>query len=570
MDYKDFEKTANATILDRGKKYFDAEAVSDLEKMNGQWVANVDGTEQYAVVIKGIRKIKDWECDCPYDGGPVCKHVLAVLYAIRAEKSKPSKSKKSPKSEMDQIFAKVPEKELIAFFRKKLRSYKDLKQDLFSEFMEYVEVTEGVDKYSGMINKMIKSSGNKRYGFVDYKESIRLAQQLSGVMLKAQQFSRQKNYVDTLTICKSMMIEVSNLLDQADDSGGYLQDILYSAYSTVEELFEAPIAPIFKDKIFGVLYEILQKDKDNTADIRFRILDILLDKKWGNSQYQQLVDYLKNTLDNLTGRYTEYSQEAYLSYLSGIYANLEADDALQDLEDKYIHLVKIRKNVIERLIEEEAYEQAQKLILEGIEIAKEKNHSGTVSNWKDMLIRISSLEGDITTQRALLKEQYLDNGFRDGNKRLSDFKQTYSSEEWITVRTSLINLFNNTNKSKKGQNTSYKYQTLLANLYIAEEMWEDLLGYIETKELYSYNKIQLAYHLEDHYPEKIITIYADYVREMGVNSRSRPEYKKITAFLKGMLKVKGSELVVKELVQELQVKYDRRPAMLDELRKVKL
>lgn len=570
MDYNDFETTVDVTILERGKRYFEAEAVSDLEKINGQWVANVDGTEQYAVSINGIRKIKGWDCDCPYDGGPVCKHVLAVLYAIKAEKSKPSKAKKSSKSEVEQIFAKVPEKELIAFFRKKLRSYKDLKQELFSEFMEYVEVPEGADKYSEMIKKMIKSSENKRDGFVDYKESRKLAQQLDGVMLKAQQFLRQKNYIDSLTICKSIVIKTSNLLDQADDSGGYLQDVLYSAYSIVEELFEAPIAPIFRDKIFGVLYEILQKDKDNTADVRYHILDILVDKKWDHNQYQQLADYLKNTLDNLTGKYTEYSQESYLSYLSGIYKDLEATEALKNLEDKYIHLVKIRKNIVERLIKGEDYKQAQKLILEGIEIAKEKNHSGTVSNWKDMLIKICSHEGNLTTQRALLKEQYLDSGFGNGNKRLSDFKQSYSSKEWIEVRTSLIELFNNTSKSKKGQNTGHKYQTLLANLYIAEEMWEALLGYIETKELYPSNRIQLAYYLEDHYPEKVIAIYADYVRKMGANSSSRSEYKKVTAFLKRMLKVTGSELVVKELIQEFQIKYDRRPAMLDELRKVKL
>ena len=54
------------------------------------------------------------------------------------------------------------------------------------------------------------------------------------------------------------------------------------------------------------------------------------------------------------------------------------------------------------------------------------------------------------------------------------------------------------------------------------------------------------------------------MREIGANSSSRSEYKKVTAFLKGMLKVAGSELVVKELIQEFQVKYDRRPAILDE------
>jgi|GEM_PF-1030339 len=569
MDYKDFEQTtADASILARGKSYFDGKAVSDLEKANGQWIAYVNGTDRYTVIINGIRKIKGWDCDCPYDGGPVCKHVIAVLYAIRDEKSKPTKLKKSPKNVVDQIFTKVSEKELLAFFRKNLRAYKGLKQDLFSEFMEYVEVTEGTDKYSETVKNIIQSAGNKKYGFIDYKESRRLAQKLNKVVMKTQQFLRQKNYVDTLAICKSIMIEIPNLLDEADDSGGYLQDTLYSAYSTIETLFEAPIAPIFRDMIFGVLHEILQKDKNNTADVRYNILDILVDKEWENAQYQQLVDYLKDTLDNLKEEYAEYYQETYLTYLSTIYQKMEASKALQILENKYLHFVEIRKNVVNRLIQGEDYQQAQKLILEGIEIAKEKNHPGTIYKWKNSLLKISNLQGDIATQRALLKEQYLDGGFNQKNECLLDFKATYSAKEWIEVRSSLIKLFNNPGKSKKGQHTVYKYQNLLANLYIAEKMWKELLTFIKTKSLNSSTKVQLACHLEDHYPKEVLTIYTAYARELGDDSRSRSGYKKVTNFLTSMLRLKGSESVVNELIQEFKTKYHTRPAMLDELRKI--
>lgn len=30
-------------------------------------------------------EVTDWSCDCPYDWGDTCKHVAAVLFAIREE-----------------------------------------------------------------------------------------------------------------------------------------------------------------------------------------------------------------------------------------------------------------------------------------------------------------------------------------------------------------------------------------------------------------------------------------------------------------------------------------------------
>jgi len=568
MDYTNFEKTTDSIILDRGKEYFEAGAVSNLEKLKGEWTACVEGTEDYNVSIYGIRKIKDWECDCPYDRGPVCKHVIAVLYAIHKEKS--SKSKKTSKSEVDQIFTKVPTEELLQFFRKNLRSNKDLKQRLLSEFMEYIEVKAGTDKHTQLIRQMTKAAKNRRYGFVDYKESRRLSQQLNGVIVKAQQFLYQKNYIDTLAICKAILVEISELLSEADDSGGYLQDSLYSSYSMIEQLFEAPIAPDFRDKIFETLLEILQNDKSNMADIRYYILNILLEKEWEKTQYIKLVNYLKITLAGLTGDYIEYTQASYLGYLSTIYEKIGAAEDLQILEDKYIHLVKIRKNVVERFIKKEAYGQARSIVLEGIEIAKEKDHPGTVSNWKDILIQISKLEGDISALRVLLKEQYLSGG---GDKeRFLAYKEIYNSKEWLEERTALIKLFKSEKEKKKRTDNYkfYRYQTLLRELYIYEEMWEDLLQYIENTNLYLSSKVQLASHLENHYPANVLTIYEEYVRNLSANSRSRKEYKKVTKFLKEMLTVKGGQLVVDEIVKEFRGLYDRRPAMLDELRKAKL
>ena len=83
MDYHSFEDDIHAIVLERGQAYFDSGAVSQLEETVNGWSALVNGTEEYSVTLSGTHGLDDWMCTCPHDHGPVCKHVAAVLYAIR-------------------------------------------------------------------------------------------------------------------------------------------------------------------------------------------------------------------------------------------------------------------------------------------------------------------------------------------------------------------------------------------------------------------------------------------------------------------------------------------------------
>lgn len=100
MRIDDFENEIDATILGRGQAYFEEGAVVELEQVRqGLYEATVAGSDDYIVEVE-IRngEVKALECDCPYDYGPVCKHEVAVLYAIREiwEESEVGESGKIP------------------------------------------------------------------------------------------------------------------------------------------------------------------------------------------------------------------------------------------------------------------------------------------------------------------------------------------------------------------------------------------------------------------------------------------------------------------------------------------
>jgi uncharacterized Zn finger protein len=150
-----FEFHLHRTILKRGKAYFDDGAVIDLaESKNNSFEAKVEGTETYDVwVSMSIAGdiVEDYACDCPFEG-PVCKHVVAVLYAIRTEYGdKPSFSlkealqtsekhkderpkKKTAAEQVDEILAILRPDQIHAFLREQCVEEDVIRRRFFLHF----------------------------------------------------------------------------------------------------------------------------------------------------------------------------------------------------------------------------------------------------------------------------------------------------------------------------------------------------------------------------------------------------------------------------------------------------
>ena len=96
LTLENFEQQIDPTILERGRRYARDGRVLTVEKeADGTWTARVEGTNLYEVTIEQT-PTGDLSClcTCPYDWGPTCKHIAAVLYTIEGVRShhKPSLS----------------------------------------------------------------------------------------------------------------------------------------------------------------------------------------------------------------------------------------------------------------------------------------------------------------------------------------------------------------------------------------------------------------------------------------------------------------------------------------------
>lgn len=102
----DLDKLFEIPVVIRGTRYYDERRVLFLEKVDDRYFAVVNGNELYVVIIKYDEVSKDMQvyCSCPYEG--FCKHVYAVIMAIR-EKDFKKFYKIMPKRNYSDMFDKL-------------------------------------------------------------------------------------------------------------------------------------------------------------------------------------------------------------------------------------------------------------------------------------------------------------------------------------------------------------------------------------------------------------------------------------------------------------------------------
>src|SRR5690554_472155 len=101
----EFEQIIDDVILKRGLSYFNNGSVLNfLEISTEEYEAVVSGSEEYTVALKiSNNTITEHYCDCPYDYGPVCKHIAAAIFYLMQEElqlneAKPKKPRKKTTS----------------------------------------------------------------------------------------------------------------------------------------------------------------------------------------------------------------------------------------------------------------------------------------------------------------------------------------------------------------------------------------------------------------------------------------------------------------------------------------
>ncbi len=590
---ENFEYHVPFKIWQRGMDYYEDGAVVALEETSlGEWTATVEGTECYTVEISlNGDEVEEWECDCPYDMGDICKHVVAVVIAIRKEREKGGGSvvsKKKPQEKKavvvekmksraeettiveeertekgDALFAdlmKLAKKEdLSAFIEAYAMNDEQFKQVFFDYLTKkYIRPEKKIQKdYRQEVKRIFVSAAKKRrsrYSYDDYDEETRWDVIESGMqklfdeamtLLKVGEVESPAKIASQFFLSLSETVDDSILYD--DDALCMMGDCCERAAEIMKEVVKHPSATTsLKHSILNEVSKM--RDLDNYFDFGSDEL------KFEIGQLIQTPEQHLAMLDEEIKNHSEYGTSRYVSmkidYLNGLGRTEEA----QTVMNQFLHLSEVRRRKVEQLQDEEKYAEALELLNDGIIQAKQDNHPGTETQWLEMKLRIYELQKNdkkiIETCRTLFVEN---GGSMEYYKKL---KKNVPSNDWKAFLYGMIAEV----KCKRD---------VIADIYEEEKEYDELLRWIISE---SYSRISriLNYGLRmpKNYHSVLLDLFATDIKAYAADryNMSRNHYQTIAQRLHEAKRLSGGAMAVSRIVEEFRTTYKRRPAMMEELR----
>ncbi|MDX1993200.1 MAG: SWIM zinc finger family protein [bacterium] len=552
LTLENFEQTLDKSILQKGRQYFKGGQVTSLDEDGSVWTATVIGSDTYEVVIDATRpKDVETECDCPYDWGPTCKHVAAVLYAIQAQRKGTKGDKQPPKTSPAQsakdLLPKLTREQLVEIVEGQLKKDKELAAQLVLKYS-----TEAPDAhiYASLIKSAIKKESDR--GYLGYMGARRAAAQIDHLLDDAEGMIEQGQMTKALPIVMAVIDTLPQATAGAHDSDGELSGCMERALWLLHDHAPA-LPPEHKTVLFATLIEQLETEaEDFHTDLDLTDVAAVL------VETPEQRDRLFKVLDPIiqyTGGFNDFKAEGALRLKIEVLERLgEPPEVIDVILDQHVHLDGIRKERIKRAMEAGNFARASELALDGLRKVQNTIYAGLVNDYRKLLAEIAERTGDNSALRTLAEELFLETLDFAQYDRL---KKLVSPGEWRTYVDGLIG------KIRKHPNP-YLIDSTIAELYYRNGRWNDLLKLAQPRNVRLVKKYEQDFF--EQFPDEIAALYERTIYEEMDRATSRDQYRE-WALLINDLRRYGEDERAEQIRETLLKRYPKRRAMAEELKR---
>lgn len=561
-----FEEQIDEVILQRGLNYFKKGYVTDVEEIgHGDYEATVEGTDTYTVhlhVERGV--VTEYDCDCPYDQGPVCKHIAAVLFYLQQDmlyleedfptKKTTKKAKKpSEMEQVDKILHLLPHEELKAFVRDYCKKDKQVRGQFLFSYMDLC--VEQKKLYAQQIQALIKSYSD-RYGFIEYRDAANLGRSVCGLLDEAADWPQRGKTAQAIYLAEATIEKMADVINNTDDSSGEIGGCISTATQMLADLAESGLTSPLREELYQWA---IKQSKSKTLqgwDWHFEVIHIAIDLIQSPQEKEQLLSIL--------GEMQSYDEDDWnyqqiLNLRLQIIRKTENEEAAIHFMEANLSNPTFRKLLIEKALSEKNYPQVEKLANEGIK-QDEKSKPGLAADWKNYLLTMYLQTGDkeqiIRLARYFLLQHYL--RYQPRQFYYDLLKSYIPQEQWVAYMDGII--------AEICGNNIYGAFQAIAEIYIWEKQWDKLLAWLRQYPNF-YHIEQTEPYLKEMYPQELAALYQNTILKYLERNVGREHYQKCCQYLRRMIKL-GARPMVTELITQLQTQYRNRRALLEELSKV--
>lgn len=554
----EFEHIIDETILKRGLSYFKNGYVTEFSEIsNGEFEANVSGTEEYTVTLKVENDIIiEHNCDCPYDMGPVCKHIVASIFYLKQDELNlnkqniplaKKKKNKTVSQQLKEVLDKVSLQDLKEFIQEQSKMDKQFR-NLFLSSFAHLNESQSKEFYKKQIRSVVNSATD-RHGFIGWHEMKYLEQGIDPIITIAEKQLEVKNYKNTIYICTALMEEMTEAIQFSDDSNGYIGGVIDSSYEMLYDIATKNISAGIKTELFNYCITAFKKRLFDGWDWHTGILNVAYELTDNENE----ADIIIKCLDTVNG---EYERERAQSFKLDIISKYKDTKEVQRFIDKNITNSSIRNFEIEKAVNNKDFEKAIRLCKNGIEYDK-NDKPGLVKNWYNWLLKIAQAQNDKTKIIEYSRFLFIDN-FHPEQDYYQLLKQEIEPNKWKDFLEDIIKEI-----TPKG---GWKYNGLVRKIYINEKWWDRL--FLLLKENTSLENIESnEKYLSKDYSQELIQLYSERLIKYVDKFMGRNHYQTACRYLRRMKKLGGNEKV-NELIEYFKITYPKRKALLDELSRV--
>jgi uncharacterized Zn finger protein len=545
MKLSNFEQHINSTILQHGQTYINA--IITLEEIStGEWEASVEGTDSYTVTVElSDNDIKVHYCDCPYNWGDVCKHEVAVFYALRdrpAHLYEANMNTKTIKEKIQLILDKLSETELRTYIQQEILDNKKVRDHFLIHFNHLLAEKMTPDKYRQIVQNLM--SNHSDYGYIDYGSVSKLCKELNNLLAQAET-CMVNNSEQSLAIAIVVLEELPKMAESMDDSNGSSSEVAQLAVQIIINYMDKQTDQQVMQKMFR--WCMLSYLDEEYSDYGYDEVDQLFKYFcFKESPFQQeLLHVLDKKIAQAVG-YKPYLLKEKVRLLTMWGDKKAALDFIMDNLDE----PELRQLLVDDRHAKGNIEEAIKLIKTGLQLAENLNQHGTIIDWQIQLLHIAQQQKD-QKNIAHWSEKLLFDNFSIEYYRV--FK--HASNNWSKHYKKLIQHLKKSSDS-------------LAKIYIEEQDNQALFALIkqsmrdQTNSYYSRLTL-LRTHLDRLIPDygtEILAMFVDDIYKQAEHT-GRHIYDNIVEDLSRMQAIPTGQEQVAKIVIDFQVKYKNRPLM---------
>jgi len=506
MDWKyKFQKH----ILERGYNY--TYNVKNLKRNNNLIEATVSGSKDYNVKIN----MDDYSmsCTCPYFERANCKHLAAVLYSLEEEKHEKINTDYESSPDIAELFESVETEDKLDFLLDLLNEDRELTNRFRRKFSNDVDR----DYYRQKLTHILLEE-NFEYELSDFiNNDMELLYDL-------------KEYDLLMNLLKS---STEATLDEMRFDDYYFGSYFYTFEGIFTKLIKTPV----RSKLFEMINWQLYFYRDVYG------LDSLIDFYNENFTTKEELEEKLDVIDEILDEECAFKTKLILLRIDTMKLLEKSLDEINEFRSKYSSLKEIKQQYIDEAVEDEDYNRAIRLVKK--ELRKDlppllkKNYDNQL---KELYLKVN----DTKNYKKQL-EEVLFNGY----PKIDDYIEYKKlSDNWMDEREEFFTKIDNHRFLNECYNQEKLYDRLVLNLH-------------DEHDLYDYRNV-----LKDKCPDELLEAYLGVVNGMVLKSGTRKHYRKIVKLLNDMKSIDGGEDIVNDLITDWKIRYKRRTAMLEELRRV--